>query len=437
MTRSQVRRFACLLAVALLVVTPLAALQSNEPTDGDFDPEPVVALLELVIDADPDSAGRCLRILSEKVQSGEVAGRQRDSLKQRLSEQLKSLVKDKESPLYCDAVLLGTSLGDSRDAKSAQDILVSADYPNDRRLQALAALIKCGDSADMDLMKTVASVMQQPDKTPLELQSGILAALGRMEKPEVASIVLACYGELKPEVQPKAVELLTQRPSWSRELVASISRKEIPTTALNTNQVRQMLTGSDEELKKLVRSQWGTVRTERNPQREQVIEKMRLVFHENSGDPHRGLVVFRKVCGQCHKIYGEGQEVGPDITGNGRGSFEQLLSNVFDPSLVIGASYQARTVITGDGRVLTGLLAEDSEQRIVLKMQGGKLETIPRDNVDELQVSKLSMMPEGLETQLKPQELVDLFSFLCLDKPPQDSKARLIPGSPTPKPSSD
>ena len=88
-----------------------------------------------------------------------------------------------------------------------------------------------------------------------------------------------------------------------------------------------------------------------------------------------GQEVFKRVCGQCHKLHGEGQEVGPDITLNGRNSFEQLLSNVFDPSLVIGAAYQARTVVTADGRVLTGLVAEDSPQRVVLKMQGGKLES--------------------------------------------------------------
>ena len=64
----------------------------------------------------------------------------------------------------------------------------------------------------------------------------------------------------------------------------------------------------------------------------------------------------------------------PDL--NGRSSFEQLLSNVLDPSLVIGSAYQARTVITTDGRVLTGLVVEDNPQHVILKMQGGKLETI-------------------------------------------------------------
>ena len=73
---------------------------------------------------------------------------------------------------------------------------------------------------------------------------------------------------------------------------------------------------------------------------------------------------------------------------------------------------------------------QDNPQRVVLKQQGGKLETIPRGEVEELQVSKVSLMPEGLEKQLKPQEIADLFAFLVLDKPPTDPTARKIKGAP-------
>src|SRR5580765_4249797 len=157
---------------------------------------------------------------------------------------------------------------------------------------------------------------------------------------------------------------------------------------------------------------------------------MRKMLRETPGDALRGTEVFNRVCGQCHKIYGQGQDVGPDITSNGRASFEQLLSNVFDPSLVIGAVYQARTVQAADGRIVTGLLVEDSAQRVVLKVQGGKLETIAREDVDAMKVSELSLMPEGLEKQLKPQEIADLFSFISLDKHPDDPTAKPLPSGP-------
>src|SRR5262249_37607053 len=150
-------------------------------------------------------------------------------------------------------------------------------------------------------------------------------------------------------------------------------------------------------------------------------------------DPFRGIVHFKNICAQCHKLHGEGNDVGPDITLNGRNDFEQLLSNVFDPSLVIGAAYQATTVVTKKGQVITGLVAEDNAQRVVLKVQGGKLETIPRGDIEELFISKLSMMPEGIEKQLKPQEIADLFAYLVLDKPPSDPTAKRIPNAPNPK----
>src|SRR5207237_8722340 len=124
-----------------------------------------------------------------------------------------------------------------------------------------------------------------------------------------------------------------------------------------------------------------------------IVAQMKQLIRKTPGDATRGKAVYTKVCGQCHKIYGEGQEVGPDITLNGRSSFDQLLSNVFDPSLVIGASYQARLVRTTHGRVLTGLLAEDSPQRVVLKIQGGKQEIVLRSDVEEMNISELSLTP--------------------------------------------
>jgi putative heme-binding domain-containing protein len=216
--------------------------------------------------------------------------------------------------------------------------------------------------------------------------------------------------------------------------LAAIGEKRLPSGALNLNQVRKLLASKDRELVEQVQAVWGTLRTDRNPQREAVIAEMRKLLRKTPGDPHAGQAVFKKLCGQCHKIYGEGQDVGPDITVNGRSSFEQLLSNVFDPSLVIGAAYQARTVVTADGRVITGLVAEDSPQRVVLKIQGGKQETIARDDIDEMETSKLSLMPEDLEKQLKPAEIADLFAFITLDKPPGDSSARQLPGVRVPPP---
>ena len=181
---------------------------------------------------------------------------------------------------------------------------------------------------------------------------------------------------------------------------------------------------------KLIEKHWGIPRDSRSPEREKMAAQMKELYKKTPGDAKAGVAVFKKVCAQCHKIYGEGVDVGPDITSNGRSDFDQLLSNIFDPSLVIGAGYQAVTVNTKQGQVITGLLVEDNEQRVVLKVQGGEKKTIARKDVDEQFTSKLSMMPEDLEKQLQPQEIVDLLTYLSLDRPPEDAKAKRIPGTP-------
>jgi putative heme-binding domain-containing protein len=107
-----------------------------------------------------------------------------------------------------------------------------------------------------------------------------------------------------------------------------------------------------------------------------------------------------------------------------------LHASVFDPSQVIGAAYQTTTVVTEQGRSLTGLVTEDNDRRIVLATPGGGKEVIPRNNVKYTRTSKLSMMPEGIETILQRKELEDLFAFLALDRPPGEPQARPILGAP-------
>ena len=254
--------------------------------------------------------------------------------------------------------------------------------------------------------------------------------MGNIESDNVATIVLIPYKDMEPELQPKAIELLTQRPAWGKALFKEIAAKNISKDVINVNQARRLLAMRDKELAKLVEKHWGIPRDSRSPEREKVAAQMKELFKKTPGDAKAGVVVLKKLCAQCHKIYGEGVDVGPDITSNGRADFDQLLSNIFDPSLVIGAGYQAVTVNTKQGQTLTGLMVEDNKQRVVLKVQGGEVKTIARADVEEQITSKVSLMPEDLEKQLRPQEIVDLLAYLSLDRPPDDAKARKIPGTP-------
>jgi putative heme-binding domain-containing protein len=250
---------------------------------------------------------------------------------------------------------------------------------------------------------------------------------------EVAGLLVERLPQSDESLKPRVVEVLTQRPASTAILLAAVKSRQIDRDALNLNQLRRIATFQDESIQKTLTDIYGAIREGRDPNREQVFHRMRDFLNGTPGDPAKGEAVFKKVCGQCHKLYGEGAEVGPDITRNGRSNWEQLLWNVFDPSQVIGPGYQARILITSDGRTLTGLPVEESDQRVVLKVQGGKQETIPRDQIEIYKVSELSMMPDQLEKQVTPQELADLLSFLAHDRHPSDPEARLLPGAPTPR----
>lgn len=410
-----------------LVLCGVVAAAGLSRADDRFDPEPVAGLLELVIDADPQTAAECLRVLSAKVQSGELGRDEVARLRSRLSATVGKLSAGGKQPLRWPALVLAASWGDPAALQDMRRVLGDRQQPPERRVEALDALLA---ARDRSLLDAAASLFREPGPSGTAMCRALLERLARLNDPQIADVVLRSYADLEPELQPRAIELLTQRTAWSRRLLEAIRAGRVGASALNANQARRMLLSGDAELQRLVEETWGTVRTERDPQREQVIQQVRAMLAQMRGDPAAGRAVFHRVCAQCHTIYGQGSQVGPDLTGNGRGSFDQLLSNVLDPSLVIGADYQARTVITTDGRVVTGILEENSDTRVVLKVQGGKREVVPREEVEEVVVSQLSLMPEGIEKQLTPQELVDLLAFLCLDRPPEDAAARTIPGTP-------
>jgi putative heme-binding domain-containing protein len=106
-----------------------------------------------------------------------------------------------------------------------------------------------------------------------------------------------------------------------------------------------------------------------------------------------------------------------------------MIVSVFDPSLVVGQAYEGTTVLTEEGQVLQGLLIEKNDQQVTLRMQGGKTETVLANQISRIERAAKSLMPEGIEEQLKPQEIADLFAFLSRSASDQQSPDT-IPGTP-------
>jgi len=426
------KQLAIVVTCLVFVASWFSAALADDRTADDASPpaEALIPLLELVLDADEQTARECLGIVTRAAQNGELATERIAALHEHLGPRLAPIIVDAKHPLRLDAALLAVTWNDAAAQNVARETLAGQSSSTGARLAALQALIA---GRHPEAFGDATLILNDQSGNPADFRGQVLAILGRLESPEVGEFVLAKLDDFEPELQPRALELLTQRPEWTAPLLAAIADKSISKDSLNLNQLRRIASFTEPKLKEQFTAIYGAIREGRNPARERMVNNMADFLHGTPGNPHRGVAVFKKVCAQCHKIYGEGAEVGPDITLNGRNNWQQLLSNVFDPSLVIGPGYQARQLLTADGRVLTGLPVEESDQRVVLKVQGGKLETIAREDIDEYKTSEVSLMPEELEKQLTTQEIADLMSYLALDKPPEDPSARYLPGAPVPK----
>ncbi|HZW32120.1 MAG TPA: PVC-type heme-binding CxxCH protein, partial [Isosphaeraceae bacterium] len=398
--------------------------------------DPQIIAGALVSCDDAESCRQAVDLVAARFRERSLPPGREDALKRAFSKELSGANWRTQDRRAFDYRVLLTYCGDHSSLKEMWTIARTPRKTADsavpdfeqRRGRALEAILyRRMPGAVGPLVKGILA--EDDSSSSVAFRGKVLDAMAEWDDPELAPMVLQAYARLPAQLKPKAIELLTERPAWARALLDAVADQRIPATVLNVTQLRTLQQSKHPTIAGRVKSIWGTIRQQRNPRRELVVDQVRRSIRRMTGDPIAGQAVFKKLCAQCHKIHGQGQEVGPDLTSNGRNDFNQLLSNVFDPSLVIGPGYQATTVATTDGRILTGLLAEQGRDRVVLKLQGGKLETVPRDQIEQMKTAEVSLMPEDVEKQLAPQEIADLFAFLCLDKPPTDPAARPLPGA--------
>jgi putative heme-binding domain-containing protein len=248
-----------------------------------------------------------------------------------------------------------------------------------------------------------------------ELRLEAIRALSAFESEKIAPGLLSAWPKLPPDVRTEAIGVLAGRRAWARALVTAVEQKAVDRKELTENDVRRILALKDAELVKEVEKVWGKLREQTPEKIEQQLEKFRKQMAELSGDRKAGAAIFEKTCMVCHKLNGNGHNVGPDLTGANRRDLEYLLVNILDPNRVVGSDYYSATVVDKLGRVQRGLVVENTPQRIILKGENDKLTTFARGDVDEFQIEAKSLMPEGLpETMTEPQ-FRDLIAFLMED----------------------
>ncbi|MDB2685831.1 cytochrome-c oxidase, cbb3-type subunit II [Mariniblastus sp.] len=135
-----------------------------------------------------------------------------------------------------------------------------------------------------------------------------------------------------------------------------------------------------------------------------------------AADVLAGKKIYGTTCGKCHQLFDEGGNIGPALTGTQRWNKEYLLENIVAPSREILAAYKTEEVLTIDGIVVTGLIAKEDDEILVLLTADQKRVEIYQEDIEDRKTSKLSLMPEGQLETLKPDEVRSLFKYLQLPK---------------------
>jgi putative membrane-bound dehydrogenase-like protein len=410
-------------AAWLIEILPRAA--ERILAEGKAAPETMAQLVILTLQDSPNIARRCMQNLAQQVQTGQLSNASENSLRSLLKDTLEEILAGNQSAtIFTDVALLAASWRNAKALTFVRQLVADDKFSTTQRVQGMRSLVKGGDP---EALQTLAALLTSPTSN-LALSAGIIGAMSDVKDPSLADVLVRAYPRLSPNLQPMVIQLLTQRASWRESLLRAVENQSIPATAVAGNQVQLLNTSADTGVASRIRAVWGIVRKSRNPNRERVITKVENTLRNTPGDPFAGRTVFEKTCAQCHQIYGQGTAIGPDLTGNGRGSFQQLLTSVLDPNLVVGDAYQLRVVETHDDRMISGMLMESNNLRVVVRELGGKASIVPRKKVKEVHVQPMSVMPEGLEAGLTSQEIANLFAFLLLDKPPEDPGAQRIAG---------
>jgi putative membrane-bound dehydrogenase-like protein len=249
-----------------------------------------------------------------------------------------------------------------------------------------------------------------PRTTP-ELAAGLLDAVGTSDAPGVGAAVLEHLPSLTPAARSRAVALLLNRAPWSLALLDAVDQGTVQLSELSLEQKRDLTEHPSREVAVRARRVLARGGGLPNPDRQKVVQQL-MPLTQRTGDALAGKKVYQTHCAKCHMHSGEGSKIGPDLTGMAVHPKAHLLQDIIDPSFNVEDNYRVYTVSTRTGRVLSGLLASESKTGIELLDAEGKKYIVLREDIDELQRSPKSLMPEGFEKQMPETDLCDLLEFL-------------------------
>ncbi len=327
------------------------------------------------------------------------------------------LAKVESGEVRFESTVLAAGFGDAAAAKTLAATILDAKAPGLQRRQAIAALARTQSAELLPALLTIVGRRSANEGVPY---SEALRGLAAYEDARVPTTILGIYGELSPVERRDALATLCARPAFATALLDAVAGGKVPQNHLTADLVTNLRNLNDAPLNKRIEQVWGIVRSSPEEKQKLIADYKRLLqtlpltpqASSLKPSPELGRAVFAKTCQQCHLLFGTGGKVGPDITGSQRANLDYLLSNVLDPSAVMAKEYQPTVVRCADGRVVTGILKEETAAAISLQTQN-ELVTISKADIDESKISDKSMMPDDLLKPLSPLEVRSLVAYLA------------------------
>lgn len=255
------------------------------------------------------------------------------------------------------------------------------------------------------------------DEQPEALVLAALPIVARTESPGLVEPLLTLADSSSATIRRRAREVLFSRPRTAKAYLERVATRSHVPDDVALSELRGLAVHGDAEINRLVRQFWGNL-TVGTPE-EKLAEMRRLNndLRAGAGDVMRGRELFKQHCALCHRLFGDGAAIGPDLTNTSRADREFLLASLVDPSAVIKRQYLTSTISTKNGQTWNGLIAAEDAGSVTLIDSRGERRTIPRADIEEIVESSVSLMPEKLIEKLPPQQLRDLFAYLQSTSP--------------------
>ncbi len=242
-----------------------------------------------------------------------------------------------------------------------------------------------------------------------EVQLAAVRALSALDGPKATDLLLSGWGGYSPGLRREALEALFARPDRVAQLLAAVAAKKVLPNQIEPARVEQLRKHPDAAVRKRAQALFAG---QTSADRKKVVDDYRAAL-ALTADAARGKAAFKRVCATCHRLEDVGTEVGPDLLSALRNkSPEQLLSDILDPSREVDPRYINYLVTLKNGRTLTGLIAAETATSLTLRRAEKAEDAVLRAQIDEVEATPKSLMPEGLETQLTKQDVGDVIAYL-------------------------